>query len=91
MSYMQHLIDPAMIETRCSVDSWLDRSEDNKKRIVMLEEDVELRTKVRVFLSFCNQISIAYRFGALHKNMAFDIWNPFIPDYWSKLEFYMNW
>ena len=78
MSYMQHLSDPSMIETRVDVDAWLDSSDDDNARLLQLQENTELHTKVKVFMSFCNQISIAYRFGAIHNKMAFDIWNPFI-------------
>lgn len=64
MSYMQHLSDPSMIETRCAVDDWLNSCDENDKRLHKVETDTELHTRVKVFLSFCNQISIAYRFGA---------------------------
>ena len=73
MSYMQHLSDPSMIDTRCTVDNWLDSSDDDESRIRKLTEDIELHTNVKVFLSFCNQVSIAYRFGAIHKKMAFEV------------------
>ncbi|NEO78086.1 hypothetical protein [Moorena sp. SIO4G3] len=91
MSYMQHLSDPSIIEIRVNVDAWLDSSDDDNARLLQLQEDTELHTKVKVFLSFCNQISIAYRFGAIHNKMAFDIWNPFIPYYWDRLRFYIAW
>ena len=66
-------------------------SSDDKERIKLIENDIQLHTSVRVFLSFCNQVSIAHRFGVIHKKMAFDIWHPFIPYYWDKIEFYIKW
>lgn len=91
MDYMGHLSDPSMIETRTLVDEWLASSNDDNTRIQALEKDRKLYSHVRVFLSFCNQIAIAYRFGAIHKSMAFNIWFPFVPYYWDQLKFYILW
>ncbi len=91
MDYMEHLSDPSIIETRAIVDEWLASSNDDNERIEALNKDHKLHIHVRAFLSFCNQIAIAYRFGAIHKAMAFDIWFPFVPYYWEKLEFYILW
>lgn len=91
MDYMGHLSDPSMIETRAIVDEWLASSNEDNTRIQALEKDHKLHAHVRTFLSFCNQIAIAYRFGSIHKPMAFDIWFPFVPYYWEQLEFYILW
>jgi hypothetical protein len=91
MQYMEYLSKPELIEIRASVEEWLMFSSDDEARIKLLENNHKLHSQVRVFVSFCTQISTAYRFGAIHKKMAFDIWVPFIPTYWERLKFYMIW
>lgn len=91
MQYMEYLSKPEIIELRAAVDEWLESSADDDVRTNMLEKDCTLHSQVRVFVSFCNQVSTAYRFGAIYKDMAFYIWHPFIPNYWKKLKFYMVW
>lgn len=91
MDYMKHLCDPSVIDTRAKVDAWLSSSEDDNIRLQALENDHELHAHVKAFLSFCNQVSIAYRFGTLNNKMAFDIWFPLIPTYWDRLHFYILW
>lgn len=91
MDYMRHLCDPSVIDTRAKVDAWLLSSEEDDTRLQILEKDHELHAHVKAFLSFCNQVSIAYRFGTLYNKMAFDIWFPFIPNYWERLHFYILW
>jgi hypothetical protein len=89
MDYMGHLCDPDVVQTRARVDAWLASSPENNVRLQALKDDHELHAHVRAFLSFCNQVSIAYRFGTLHNKMAFEIWFPFIPKYWDSLSFYI--
>lgn len=91
MDYMRHLCDPSVIDTRAKVDAWLASSEDDNTRLQALENDHELHAHIKAFLSFCNQVSIAYRFGTLYNKMAFDIWFPLIPSYWDSLHFYILW
>ncbi|MBW4692665.1 MAG: hypothetical protein KME27_12970 [Lyngbya sp. HA4199-MV5] len=91
MQYMEYLSKPEIVEVRAAVDEWLASSTDNDARINLLKNDCKLHSQVRVFVSFCNQVSTAYRFGAIFREMAFHIWFPFIPNYWKKLEFYMTW
>ncbi|MGD1929980.1 MAG: hypothetical protein ACFB12_13830 [Leptolyngbyaceae cyanobacterium] len=91
MQYMEYLSKPEVIEVRAAVDEWLASSSDDNARIKHLEKDCKLHSQVRVFVSFCNQVSTAYRFRAIYKDMAFHIWFPFIPNYWEKLKFYMLW
>jgi hypothetical protein len=91
MDYMKHLCDPSVIDTRAKVDAWLASSDDDNIRLQALEDDHNLHAHVKAFLSFCNQVSIAYRFGTLHNKMAFDIWFPLIPSYWDSLHFYILW
>jgi hypothetical protein len=91
MQYMEYLSKPELIEIRSAVEEWLMSSDDDDARIKLLENNHKLHSQVRVFVSFCTQISTAYQFGALHKKMAFDIWYPFIPTYWRRLKFYMTW
>jgi hypothetical protein len=66
MDYRGHLSDPSMLETRTKVDEWIASSDDDDARIQAIKENHELHTYVRIFLSWCNQISIAYRFGTLN-------------------------
>lgn len=91
MQYMEYLSKPELIEIRAAVEEWLMSSSDDEARIKLLENNHKLHSQVRVFVSFCTQISTAYRFGAIHKKMAFDIWFPFIPTYWERLRFYTVW
>ncbi len=91
IDYMRHLCDSSVINTRAKVDAWLASSEDDSVRLQALENDYELHAHVKAFLSFCNQVSIAYRFGTLNNKMAFDIWFPLIPIYWERLHFYILW
>ncbi len=91
MQYMEYLSNPDIVEIRAAVDEWLESSTDDDTRTSMLEKDCTLHSQVRVFVSFCNQVSTAYRFGTIYKDMAFYIWHPFIPNYWEKLKFYMIW
>lgn len=91
MQYMEYLSKPEIVEIRAAVDAWIDSSTDDEIRTSMLEKDCKLHAQVRVFVSFCNQVSTAYRFGTIYKDMAFHIWFPFIPNYWEKLKFYMVW
>lgn len=91
MEYMEYLSNPELVETRAAVDAWLESSNDDNVRLKALEDDHKLHAHIRAFLSFCNQISIAYRYGAIYKKMAFEIWFPFIPRYWEKFEFYILW
>jgi hypothetical protein len=91
MQYMEYLSKPEIVEVRAAVDEWLASSNDDDARINLLENDCKLHSRVRVFVSFCNQVSTAYRFGAIFREMAFHIWFPFIPNYWEKLRFYMVW
>lgn len=91
MQYMEYLSKPEIVEIRAAVDEWLESSTDDDVRTRMLEKDCKLHSQVRVFVSFCNQVSTAYRFGAIYKDMAFHIWYPFIPNYWERLKFYMIW
>jgi hypothetical protein len=89
MDYMKHLCDPSVINTRAKVDAWLASSDDDNIRLKALENDHDLHAHVKAFISFCNQVSIAYRFDTLYNEMAFDIWFPFIPNYWNCLHFYI--
>ena len=91
MQYMEYLSKPEIVEIRAAIDEWLESSVDDDVRTSMLEKDCKLHSQVRVFVSFCNQVSTAYRFGTIYKDMAFHIWHPFIPNYWKKLKFYMIW
>lgn len=91
MQYMEYLSKPEVVEVRAAVDEWLVSSNDDNVRINLLENDRKLHSQVRVFVSFCNQVSTAYRFGTVYKDMAFHIWFPFIPNYREKLRFYMIW
>lgn len=88
---MEYLSKPEIVEIRAAVDEWLESSTEDSVRTGMLETDCKLHSQVRVFVSFCNQVSTAYRFGTIYKDMAFHIWYPFISNYWEKLKFYMIW
>lgn len=91
MQYMEYLSKPEIVEIRAAVDEWLASSGDNDTRIELLENNYKLHSQIRVFVSFCNQVSTAHRFDAIFREMAFHIWFPFIPTYWKKLKFYMDW
>ncbi|NJL41265.1 MAG: hypothetical protein HC899_34525 [Leptolyngbyaceae cyanobacterium SM1_4_3] len=67
MQYMEYLSKPELIEIRAAVEEWLMSSNDDEARIKLLENNHKLHSQVRVFVSFCTQISTAYRFGTIHK------------------------
>lgn len=89
ISYIERLNNPAMLQIRSSIDSWVESSKTQAEKLKQLEEDAELRLKIRMFYSLITEIGIAYRHNIVDRKIVCDIYNPVIPEYWNKLEFYI--
>jgi hypothetical protein len=46
--------------------------------------------QILTFMNLFVEVGIAYRYRTLNRSVAFDIWSQLVPEYWQKLQFYVE-
>ena len=90
VSYIERFNTPSMIEVRSKVDEWLSSAESDAARLAALEQRPELRVAVLTFLNLFTELGIAYKFRLLNRKVMFEMWDVLVPEYWSKLKFFVQ-
>lgn len=89
MSYIQRMNSSDMVEIRSAVNRWLEGPGTDAEKFEEAEGDPVLNAKLRIFIDILTELGIAYRYKAVSRRLVREIWYPFIPDYWLKLQFYV--
>lgn len=88
-SYIQRINNPEVTEIRGRIDAWLSMPVSDLEKLKALEDDKNLASSLRMFLNIITELGIAYQNNIVDKTMTKEIWNPLIPMYWNKLQFYI--
>lgn len=89
MSYIQRMNSSDMVDIRSAIHEWLDAPGTDAEKFETAEKDQVLNAKLRIFIDILTELGVAYRYKAVSRKLVREIWYPFIPDYWAKLQFYI--
>lgn len=89
MSYIQRMNSSDMVEIRSAIHEWVDGPGTDLEKFAEAERDQVLNAKLRIFIDILTELGVAYRYKAVSRRLVREIWYPFIPDYWLKLQFYV--
>ena len=88
-SYIERVNNPEFAMVRAEIDRWLDSGTSDKEKLQALRADKELQSSLRMFMNILTELGIAYKYNIVDREMTNEIWNPLIPNYWEKLQFYV--
>jgi len=88
MSYIERMNRPDMVRIRQVVNVWIESPATDREKLDAIERDPELQVCVKIFMDIVTELGIAYRYRAVSRDLVREIWYPFIPSYWQKLQFY---
>lgn len=89
MNFIQRMNSADMVEMRSAVNRWLDQPIDDREKFAQLSGDEDLRVQLGIFMDIITELGIAYRYRAVSRKLVREIWYPFIPKYWGRLQFYV--
>ena len=78
-----------MVQIRSAVAFWLDGPGSDQEKLEQVEADPELNTKVRIYIDIITELGISYRYRSVSRRLVREVWYPFIPDLWEKLQFFL--
>ncbi len=89
MTFIQRMNSADMVEIRSAVNQWLSQSGSDRDKFVRLADDENLHVQLKIFMDIITELGIAYRYRSVSRALVREIWYPFIPDYWERLQFYI--
>ena len=88
MSYIERMNSSDMAEIRSAIDEWLDAPGSDADKFREISRDPHLSVKLKIFVDIITELGVAYRYRSVSRFLVREIWYPFIPSYWKKLQFY---
>ena len=89
MSYIERMNTSDMAAVRAAINAWLDGPGTDLEKVEQAEKDHELYSKLLVFVDIITELGIAYRYRSVSRPLVREIWYPFIPNYWKRLQFFI--
>ena len=89
MTYIQRMNSSDMVEIRSAIHEWLEGPGTDAEKFSEAERDQVLNAQLRIFIDIITELGVAYRYKAVSRPLVREIWYPFIPNYWDKLQFYI--
>jgi len=88
-SYIERLNTPEMAKYRSEINEWLKKDNSEITKYSLIKENPQLESQLKIFFDVFTELGIAYKFRAVSRKMTKEIFFPFIPKYWKKLQFYI--
>ena len=88
-SYIERINTPEIARVRAKIDQWLDSDKTDREKLNILYSHRELELSLVMFLNIITELAISYKYRVVSRKMTREIWNPLIPKYWDRLQFYV--
>ena len=89
VSYIERLNSPDMAEVRAKVDEWIESSSNVEERQIALQNDLKLRSDVRLLYNLLTELAISYKYRLVNRRVTRELWNPLLPQYANDLQPYI--
>ncbi|MEL6698773.1 MAG: hypothetical protein AAFP89_21190 [Bacteroidota bacterium] len=90
LEFIKRYNEPDFVNVRGIVNSWIDSSDDDHKRIQAIAEDKILESSIVAFLNLLTELGVAVNNKIVNIPVTYQLWYPAIPYHWKRLEFYIT-